>query len=50
MSKTCVRFRTTARYGPWWGWRRCRNRRGQVENLIKELKIGFGMEQMSMGI
>jgi hypothetical protein len=25
------------------------NRRGQVENLIKELKIGFGMEQMSNG-
>lgn len=25
------------------------NRRGQVENLIKELKIGFGMEQMSSG-
>ena len=25
------------------------NRRGQAENLIKELKIGFGMEQMSSG-
>jgi len=25
------------------------NRRGQVENLIKELKIGFGMEQMTSG-
>jgi hypothetical protein len=25
------------------------NRRGQVENFIKELKIGFGMEQMSSG-
>jgi hypothetical protein len=25
------------------------NRRDQVENLIKELKIGFGMEQMSSG-
>jgi hypothetical protein len=25
------------------------NRWGQVENLIKELKIGFGMEQMSSG-
>ncbi len=28
----------------WW-----HNQRGQVENLIKELKIGFGMEQMSNG-
>jgi len=28
----------------WW-----HNQRGQVENLIKELKIGFGMEQMSSG-
>ena len=25
------------------------NRRGQVENSIKELKIGFGMEQMTSG-
>ncbi len=25
------------------------NQRGQVENLIKELKIGFGMEQMTSG-
>jgi hypothetical protein len=25
------------------------NRRGQVENCIKELKIGFGMEQMTSG-
>lgn len=25
------------------------NRRGQVENFIKELKIGFGMEQMTSG-
>jgi hypothetical protein len=28
----------------WW-----HNQRGQAENLIKELKIGFGMEQMASG-
>ena len=28
----------------WW-----HNQRGQAENLIKELKIGFGMEQMTSG-
>ena len=28
----------------WW-----HNQRGQAENLIKELKIGFGMEQMVSG-
>jgi hypothetical protein len=28
----------------WW-----HNQRGQAENLIKELKIGFGMEQMPSG-
>jgi hypothetical protein len=28
---------------------RFHNQRGQVENLIKEVKIGFGMEQMTSG-